>query len=387
MISKLDILIKSITLLYRERVLNKDVNSEQQDNSKDIVKQILKTFRNDKKQLQGGDTSVIIDLQNLLMDMLNNPDNFDKDNLLQTLQVLLKDKESVYSILEKAINTEMEPSGLKNSIISLRKYLLTYHKQVEITNIIAKAHYELSTGRLDKPIQEYAADLTSMIEGLNTTVKAKDPGVMNELDFKDVDSISDVMVQVKDNAENGIKLVTGWKDINRMLNGGFRRGEQWVITALQHNYKSGFVDSVFAQLCSLNKPVMTDPTKKPLNVLISFEDDASITLEFLYRYFYYNEFKQIPDLTKISSSDMAKYITSKLTQTGYNAKILRVNPSEWTYKNIVNKILEYEAQGYEIHVLVVDYLSKLPTTYCERSGPSGTDVRDLFNRIRNICSA
>lgn len=132
---------------------------------------------------------------------------------------------------------------------------------------------------------------------------------------------------------------------------------------------------------------MTDPKKKPLILLISLEDDASVMLEFMYRYLYYNEYREVPDLTTLKVKDIVTYINSKINCNGYHGKIIRADPSEWTYKNIFNKILEYEAEGYEIHALIIDYLSKLPTTYCDRSGPAGTDVRDLFNRVRNFCTA
>ena len=57
-----------------------------------------------------------------------------------------------------------------------------------------------------------------------------------------------------------------------------------------------------------------------------------------------------------------------------------------TYKHIINKTLEYEADGYEVHAVIVDYLAKLPSTGCI-SGPSGVDYRDMWNRLRNYFSA
>jgi hypothetical protein len=64
--------------------------------------------------------------------------------------------------------------------------------------------------------------------------------------------------------------------------------------------------------------------------------------------------------------------------------MLRVNPSLWTYRDLLNKLLEFEASGYEIHAVITDYLAKLPTTGCDKSGAQGTDLVDMFNRIRNF---
>ena len=57
--------------------------------------------------------------------------------------------------------------------------------------------------------------------------------------------------------------------------------------------------------------------------------------------------------------------------------MIRVNPSEWTHRDLFNYVLKLEADGFEVHATFVDYLAKLPTTGCNVSGPSGTDFRDM----------
>ena len=82
---------------------------------------------------------------------------------------------------------------------------------------------------------------------------------------------------------------------------------------------------------------------------------------------------------------MASYVKQRLGINGYEIKLLRVDPTKWTYMHLLNKVLELEASGYEIHVLMVDYLGLLPTTGC-LVGPMGSDVRDMFRRVRNFCA-
>jgi len=62
---------------------------------------------------------------------------------------------------------------------------------------------------------------------------------------------------------------------------------------------------------------------------------------------------------------------------------MRVDPSQWTYSSVINKIIELEAQGYCIHILMLDYITLLPTTGCS-TGPIGFDKKDLVRRIRNF---
>lgn len=168
---------------------------------------------------------------------------------------------------------------------------------------------------------------------------------------------------------------------------GCRKGEFAIVEALQHKYKSGLTQSLFSQLPRHNIPEMKDKSKKPLMLYISFEDDAEIISEFIYRYLYYNENNQTPDMTTVTSAEIAKYIKDRLTTNGYAIKFMRVNPNLWTYKEMFNIILELESEGYELHAVFIDYLAKLPTTGCTSSGPTGTDVRNLFDRTRNFFSS
>ena len=92
-------------------------------------------------------------------------------------------------------------------------------------------------------------------------------------------------------------------------------------------------------------------------------------------------------INDISVAEMALYVKERLQVNGFNIKLLRVDPTQWTYKNVCNKIIELESQGYSVEVLMLDYLAMLPTTGCNTSGAPGTDIRDLFRRVRNFCSS
>jgi hypothetical protein len=184
------------------------------------------------------------------------------------------------------------------------------------------------------------------------------------------------------NNNEGI-MRTGWQGLNRMLQGGFRRGEMVAVGALQHNFKTGFSLSIFEHVALYNKPFMLDETKKPLLLRISFEDPLTLNMPFLYRNIYENETGEKAVLKGRKTSEMAAYVMEKLKVNGFEIMMLQVNPTLWTYKNIQNKILELEAEGYEIHMLELDYLAMVPTTGCTE-GPAGDAMRDMYRRIRNF---
>lgn len=379
---KIDILFKSITLLYRESLLG-DVTS---DSSKELVRTIISQLKKTSKPLMGENT-MLDDLMDLCIDMVNNSEAFTKDNLLQSLKLIIKDNESLLSTMEKNIENEMEPPGLKRSILSLRMHLNNYYREIETFNIIKKAAYQLSLGKLDEGIQDFTSKLIINLEALNKTIRVKDKGVVDEVDINDIDGLDKIFAKVKKQTNGDSRLKSGWKELNDMLNGGFRRGETVLLSALQHNFKSGFLRSIFAQLCMYNKPTVKEANKRPLAVFLSFEDDMDIILEFFYKYLKYSEAGEDPDLDLVNTKEISRYVVSNLSSTGFHIKMLRVNPSEWTYKSILDKILEYEASGYEIQIVVTDYLSKVPTTGCDTSGPVGTAFRDMLTRMRDFMSS
>jgi len=383
---QLDIIIKVITLLNRESELSDTSN----DTSIDLARTIVDIANGGKnnKLYDGGDSEILDNLVHLVKDMIAHPDNYDKDTLLQSLELIVSEKPNLLKVIDRSINIELSTASLKRTIISLRNTLNNYYKETQITAAVKSASYALTTSNLNNlTVGEYTDQLITNLEALNNTTKTKDPGIVDELDIGDSDDMNTLLDKVKDQSSEDGRIKTGWSDLNKMLGSGFRAGEFWVTSALQHNYKSGLLQTLFMQLPMYNKPKMKDPSKKPLSVLMSFEDDAEIIIDFMYRYLYTSEHGDAPDMKTITSKDMSAYIKKKLSINGYHIKILRVNPSEWTYKHIFNKILEYEANGFEVHHLFLDYLSKLPTTGCITSGPMGTDTRDLFNRVRNFISS
>ncbi|EPU3828968.1 DnaB family ATPase [Campylobacter coli] len=386
MLNNLDILIKSITLLHRENELSQ-LDGSSNDNSRELVKTVISYNKNEKKPLLGGESTVLDDITSLLDDMIHNPNNYDKLSLLQSLELILKDHSSILKIIDKNINIEMSVPGLKKSIISLRNALNTYYKQQELRSMINKANYLITTNRIEEPLPEFISKLVLNLEALMATSKTKDPGIVDEIDINDDESMLEATKKIKAQNEGTGRYKTGWKEMNDMLGGGFIPGETVLTSALQHNYKSGLIQSLFAQLPMYNKPTLKDQNKRPLNLLISFEDNTDIIVNFIFRYLYFSENRVLPDVNGFDIQHITSYVKERLTRNGFYIKIIRVNPSEWTYKSMFNKILEYEANGYELKMLFIDYLAKLPTTGCDTSGPMGTAVRDLLDRVRQFCSA
>lgn len=378
------LLIKSITLLYRENQLNPD-----DDNSADLILNIVDKIKTQELSLSiNTEREIIAALKETVIEMCKNEkgSKYDKFTLLQTIKHDTGTDISTFKLIEDSLNQELSDSSLKRAVVNLRKGLNNYFREEEISNVLGKASYLFRNDRNKiKDINQFIMELTVQLEALQISNNSKDPAILGEIDIGDEQSTSYVFNEVKETNNGSGIMRTGWQALNRMLQGGFRRGETVLTSALQHKYKTGFTLSIFKHLAIYNVPHMLDDTKKPLLVRFSFEDDLTLNLQFLYQSLKGSEFSA-EEMNSITVEEMSKFIKDKLEVNGYHIKMFRVDPTQWTYKHICNKIIELEARGYEVHALMVDYLMKLPTTGCAIGGPIGSDKREMLRRMRNFCA-
>lgn len=386
--NKIDILITCVVLLHRERILA----TPQVYDSRELVKSVLSTFKKKKDYTlaQGIDTTDM-DLVNLVTRMVGDLDGYTDSNvLLAELKVIFKTATYYYEAAKAQIDVEQTEAGMKRSLTFLTSKLYKYYQSTQALQLLNRLTYNLNNNNINKSVIEDISDTLPQIEALCRTTVGKDPGLMDTLVLSSESDIDTVLNKVKGEAAEGGVLKTGWKQLNRMLGGGFRKGETSIVCALQFNYKSGMVQSLALQLCRHNKPVMKDPNKKPCIMYISLEDELHNVLKFMYRYLYYNENKVLPegtpdDIINLSADQIQEYIKKHVSINGYELVLLRADPAMWTYQSILTAVNKYEANGYEIHACIVDYLAKLPTTGCDNS-IVGNGLRDMINRMRNAMS-
>ena len=378
------LLIKSITLLYRESLLASNT-----ENSSDLIRTVLENVKLPEISMAlNKERDILYALKQTVMEMCENPPDhqYEKAELLQRLRLIIGEEETLYEIVVQGIEPDMSESSVKRTVINIRKSLHNHFREVKVEEILSKATNTFKFQREKiKNVHNWIAQLCGELEPFQVAAITKDPAVVADIDIGDEKSTEEVFQVIKSNSSGHGVLKTGLTQLNTLLQGGFRRGESWVIGALQHNFKTGFSLTIFKQIALYNKPVMIDATKKPLLLRISFEDEIDKNIQWMYQSLYENETGQKCVTGNISEAAMAAYIKEKLQVNGYHVKMMRVDPTQWNYMNICNKITELESEGYEIHLLMLDYLAMVPTTGCS-VGPMGSDLRDMYRRIRNFCS-
>lgn len=393
------LLIKSITLLYRESLV-----SDKTENSTDLIRTVLEDVKVPDVAIGiNPERDIIKNLKATLVSLCDSTDEeLVKEDLLSTLKSNCGDNVALYENLEQSINTEMSDGALKRSIINIRKHLINHFKEQKISETLNKAAWEFRHRRDQiKSVAHWVGDLRARLEPYQIITNKKDPAINGRVSIEDLDGVENIYATVENEGSGRGVIRFGWQAMNNMLDGGIRPGEYMFLVAPQHNWKSGLSLSMFKQIPIYNKPVLIDKNKKPLLIRITFEDPLKTNFQFLYKSIienetgevYKDEFKDGPPddsgqptkIPLVSPGSKAKYVYEKLKVNGWHVEFLDINPIEWNYRELCNMVIEREAQGYEVKVVMVDYLQKMPTTGCEQ-GPMGHDLRNMNERIKAFMS-
>ena len=375
--SRLTVFLKCLQLLFRD-------GGENKNSTRELITNILAIYKPmDSFAITGGEQESTEKIRDYLLECLDE-EILNREIILQNLSDILK------------------TSTRKDTAIDMFKMV----EEDENKNIIRALENELNNKiyiyRIKKTLNGYTYDfdkkfksgmspddmLSKIIEELailTKNIKNKDDAIVNEVDLDNVENVSKVFQVVKEtNEAEGFKFKLGLRALNKITNNGYKDSEFVIWNALQHNYKSGMLASSLIGIARYNKPIMTDPSKIPLLLYVSLEDDLDILFEFLYRQMYYTDNKVKADMSNTSKEEMSKYVKEKLQETGFKVKFIRVDPSDWSYSSFFSLIEKYEKDGFELKTVILDYLSLIPTVGCIATGAVGSDLRDLYRRVRNF---
>jgi hypothetical protein len=380
------LLVKTITLLYRESLID-----NQAENSANLVRTALENMQIKDDGLTLSKTNeILISLKATALEMCGNPidHEYEKTELLQRLQMNCGEDTVLYSSLVQGLEPEMSESSLKRSVLNIRKSIQIHYREDKVDEIVnqAAAEFRFKRDKI-KDLASWVSELRTKLETFEQGVNTKDPAIIDSVSMEDTEAVKRIYASVKEEDSGSTVLRTGWQGINRALNGGLRESDTLVaLYALEHNYKTGFSLSIFKQVSQYNTPVVRVAGKKPLLLRISCEDSIKMNFKYLYKNLKENETGLICTTDGVTDQEMATYVTEKLTATGFSVEMIEINPHLWTYKDLCNKIVSYEAEGYEVKVVMLDYLAKIPCTYCDQ-GPAGTDLKNMFERVKSFMAS
>jgi hypothetical protein len=310
--------------------------------------------------------------------------------LMQLLQISCREESFLYESVASVLLTPMpEIKDVIKLIHSYRGNMQQYLTDQSIANIIKEYSHQLAFKR--GAITDVVGFITDMGEKLQPLIAAKSrskhPAMMGSVDFGNTDEVGQYFTDVKTLLSTEGALRSGWKGLNRMLGkvGAFKRGEFVLISALQHHFKSGFMLSLLAQFCLFNKPWLRDKTLTPLILFVTFENEIPDNLLWLYTYLKESETGQPVVAGDIDINEASAYVSARLRESGFEVKMERFDPTEFTAAGFTQFLDGLRAEGYEIQALLIDYLNMLSKTGIDAK-IAGDDIRLLFRRIRNYTS-
>lgn len=380
------LLVKAITLAYRESQLS----ARAVDNSVALIKDVLSTIKTPEIIIDGDYTrEIITNLKTTLFWMLEHPleETIDKVGLLQQIRVNVNTEESLYEAIAQGIEeTFVDETEIRKSCTGYRTELHNHLKRLRVGEILKVAYTRANFQGDSVDWRHFVKEVVVQLEPyMDMIVGAANPSVVNDFDFSNLDTIRTAMEKAQSELSNDGVMRFGTQAINRMFGpaGGVRRGEFCQINALQHNFKSGMALTLMKQLMLYNTPMMRDPSKKPMIMRISLENSATDDVYWLYKSLIENETGTEVNIKKVSYEEAIYVVADRLQKTGFTLNICRIDPSEFTYHDLFDRINQFEAQGFEIHALFIDYLNMMSKKGCTQ-GAQGQDTRDLFRRTRNF---
>lgn len=376
------LLTKCILLTYREQQLGLAGESQ------DLIKSCIETIKTpDATTSYGIDKDIVAGLKSFCQQAMDprNQESNDKETMLEELAVVCAEDDRVYDMFNKALHREMAAADIKRSIGQYKHSLNMFLQDAKIMDLFSQTFHKLRYNKDKiKDRDVFLEEFRLKFDQLSASVQAKDPAVMAEINLGNHVEVSALINDAKKLLDGTCTLKLGKKGLNIMTQGGLRRPSFTTVNAMQHNFKSGFTMELMREIAFNNDAIPDTPGKRPTLVRISFEDELPNNLVTMYEYIKNARGEDPTGVENLSNEAVAEYIHTEMSKTGYELIFMRVDPSQWTFKSIFKKVLEWEADGHEIHLLILDYLSHIPTAGCETSGAMGTDLRDLFRRVRNF---
>jgi hypothetical protein len=376
------LLIKVITLLFLES------QSKQNNNSaSDLCLLAIGFIKTpDSAVLTDFSRDSLVHLLEIVRWMIANQpeDGFDKSDILQRVRMATETEIYIYDALASALEGDKTVEEVQKITKSSRDYINTFINRATIISIVKEQYHQIQFKPETVDWNHFVKGFISRLDPYKNTSTAAKKSLVESIDLSNLESLQIGFKSAVETLSSDGIIKFGWQAFNRMFgeSGGGRRGEMVVVGALQHNFKSGTSLEMLKAAALYNRPFMFDATKKPMLLRISFENSAMVDLIHLYRSLLEPEIQASIDQQSIDPYEAAAYVYERLGVNGYHVQIDHFDPSEFTVYDLIETIEKYENDGYEIHMLNIDYLAMMSTKGCKQ-GATGQDIRDLFRRTRN----
>lgn len=351
-------LIKIITVLYLCNKKGSNFN-----HVLDEVKEILSKIKVDPRYTQGvgNDENVIENLRDSAEWLFFTVTNaHDLNEIISRLRLNCRDNSEYMDIIEKTLTNDIQDDQIDTRINSILNELRYINKKEKVKKIFSVGNAKLNFGNDYIDMGSFLTDAIGELSEVNNVMTADGiPGVEGTVDFGDPKAIHNALELGKNlNNVEGL-LNTGYHGLNEAIGGGLIRG--W-----SHNFGgiSGGGKTLGLIECTLNvpkytKPYMIDKTKIPCLLRVTAETTVAQDTAAMYQRMHWRDRKEYISLGSIDVDHAEGFMKDYFDTTGYKVFLIKVDPNKFSIFNLFQLVDSYIAQGYEIHMLVFDYLPKI----------------------------
>jgi len=375
-------LIKSIVALY--------INSNTSNPSPKVpivVEEVLEAVRTSKNQsseeeITGGLITTLEYLQ-----YVGDAKKISSNEIIERIKLNCHHRNDYVITIENLLVLSDVESENREKVDMIISEIYFGMRKTAISKLIRKANRDLSfEDGLD--LNGFSQELTEKLRAFESgvTEKGEKEGFAGRLSTNDPDSVIETFKKsIELNSTEGM-LITGSKGLNKMWGGGHRRGGQYNYGACTGNYKTGILMDYCKWIPMYNTPNLIDKTKKPMVLRISFENKPEQDLPILYESMYEAEYKIKVKKGDIDPKEATKYVMEKLTKNGWTFEMLCYDPNTFDIWDLIDILLAYEDEGYEIAALIVDY-PELITKKQRKGNVMRQDayITYTFEVLRNHC--
>ena len=360
--------------------------------------QIAQSYIGDIK-LGGDDKYRLNDIMEVITSIHKSAIRYTKEKAVSELQLVSDDSMDWGEIFYHVTEDCEDITAIRQGVLSDIAEFTTWHTRDNLKTIIGKM-YSTVKHNSEKVVSmvDFIADSIAQLEKAASGLSNDTSADISSVDFSSKESIYNAFEDVFQDGVRGSGYKLGWQDLNIALQGGPMPGDFVMVGSLEHNYKSGFVKTVFRQIADYNDPPTypANAIKKPTLYFLSLEEQTSAILMFLYKNIKYNQTGEYASIDTVGKDketisrerkEVAEFVYDHFSKRGWHIIIEHKNPSELTYRKVLTYLLNLENKGHDVRVMICDYLLKVPTVGCDRSGAAGTDIRDLVSRVRNFMMA
>ena len=234
----------------------------------------------------------------------------------------------------------------------------------------------LDTGNLMEQVDQIITTLHQGSNKIKTLSNLDD----SSIDFTDPvsDSTINRFIDTLRAPDNRIK--SGFKALNRMINGGFQAGRLYVFAGTAKSFKSGTLINIALTAMKHNEiPLERTNGRKPVILYYTMENDSIETLDRIFYYYYGVSIAE----SKASKEEVIKMIQDAYYNESGIGLVVKYAPSQSVNTDhLIDVLNELKENGKECIMLVQDYLRRIrPARPSEEQRLAMGNIADEFSII------